>query len=127
MVNNADDIGASFFAYGSDEDDGDGFAPLLMAYAIWRHMQTMAMAFLVHCLWFVKEERAPPLFTQRLNWDEFVGIHGDRRDFRRHMRMSLSSFNKLLSYIKEDLQNDEDMAARRGGPILPELQLYCCI
>jgi hypothetical protein len=41
--------------------------------------------------------------------------------------MSLTSFNKLLGYSRDDLSVNEEMAMRRGGAIIPELCLYCTI
>jgi DDE superfamily endonuclease len=37
------------------------------------------------------------------------------------------SFDKLLSYIRPSLLIDKRMAWLRGGPILPELRLYCML
>lgn len=74
-----------------------------------------------------RESRNPSLFTQRLNWEAFVATYGDRRDYKRHMRMTRTSFDKLLSFIRNDLEKDQHMAWLRGGPILPEIMLYCCI
>jgi hypothetical protein len=48
--------------------------------------------------------RNPSIFDQRLKWDEFAGKHGSRTVFKRHMRMSLASFNKILGYIRADLE-----------------------
>jgi hypothetical protein len=41
--------------------------------------------------------------------------------------MSPDSFHKLLSYIEPSLAIDERMAWLHGGPILPELRLYCAL
>ena len=41
--------------------------------------------------------------------------------------MPLASFEKLLSFIREDLEVNKDMAMLRGGPILPELALYATL
>jgi hypothetical protein len=41
--------------------------------------------------------------------------------------MSYESFNKLLSYIRPDLEVDLIQSSRRGGAILPEIQLYCTL
>jgi hypothetical protein len=38
--------------------------------------------------------------------------------------MSQESFEKLLSYVRDDLKVNETMANLRGGTILPELCLY---
>ena len=39
--------------------------------------------------------------------------------------MSMSSFDKLLSYIRESLKVDSDMAWLQGGEIILEISLYC--
>jgi hypothetical protein len=41
--------------------------------------------------------------------------------------MEVGSFDKLLKIIREDLEVDQDMANLRGGPIIPELCLFCTI
>lgn len=71
--------------------------------------------------------RTPSFFDQRLLWEAFCDRHGARADFKRHMRMSKASFDKLLSLIRCDLEVDENKARSRGGAILPELRLYCCL
>ena len=71
--------------------------------------------------------RAPSLFEQRLIWDGIIERHGERANFRRHLRMRRDSFDKLLGYIRDDLEVDHHMAARRGGAILPEIRLYCTL
>jgi len=75
----------------------------------------------------ITHEKTPSLFEQRLNWNEIVRKHGARQAFRRHLRMSTASFDKLLSYIKADLEVNERMASLRGGAILPEIKLYCTL
>jgi hypothetical protein len=74
-----------------------------------------------------KSRRNPSVFSQRLQWIEFATKHGSHAMFRRHLRMSLSSFEKLLSYISYDLAVDAEFALLRGGQIIPEIQLYCTI
>ena len=74
-----------------------------------------------------REKRDASLFQQRLDWDSFLEASVHRSDFKRHLRMSRHSFEKLLSYIRIPLEVDETMAAIRGGVILPELRLYCTI
>ncbi len=41
--------------------------------------------------------------------------------------MNQDSFEKLLCAIRDDLVVNELQAARRGGAIIPELQLYCAL
>jgi hypothetical protein len=71
--------------------------------------------------------RNASLFDQRLNWENFCAKHGSRAGFKRHIRMTEEAFNELLSCIKSDLVVNSDMAHLRGGEILPELCLYCCL
>ena len=72
-------------------------------------------------------ERNPTIFDERLRWDLFVKKFGDRAEFKRHIRMSVESFDILLGYIRERLEVDAEMARRRGGQIYPELCLYACL
>ena len=39
----------------------------------------------------------------------------------------MSSFDKLLSYIRESLEVDSNMAWLQGGEIIPEILLYCML
>jgi DDE superfamily endonuclease len=75
----------------------------------------------------VAKERAPSMFEQRLSWEAIRDRHSNRSNFTRHLRMSLESFEQLLGYIRPSLVVNEEMAARRGGAILPEICLYCTI
>ena len=74
-----------------------------------------------------RHKRAPSIFDQRLLWDDFCRRHGSTRGFQRHIRMSKASFDKLLSFIRHDLEVDASRARCRGGIILPELCLYCTL
>jgi DDE superfamily endonuclease len=67
------------------------------------------------------------LIAQWLIWQDILHKHKDRAVFKRHLCMSPNSFEKLLSYNLHALQIDERMAWLRGGPILPELRLYCTL
>jgi hypothetical protein len=48
-------------------------------------------------------ERSPSVYGQRFRWGEFTSKFGHQPQFTRHIRMSLSSFNKLLSYIHDEI------------------------
>jgi len=72
-------------------------------------------------------ERNPSIFDQRLMWGKIVERHSHQFPFQRHLRMRMESFNLLLSYIRDELEVDKEMADKRGGPILPELCLYCTL
>lgn len=69
-------------------------------------------------------DRNPSLFEQRMLWNRIIERHSGRFPFKRHLRMEVESFDKLLSYIRADLEVDQRMAALRGGAILPEICLY---
>ena len=66
-------------------------------------------------------------FDQRLCWSTFVSNHGRRTELKRHLRMSLTSFDKLLTIIRQSLEVDTAMAELRGGVIIPEIALYCTL
>ena len=48
-------------------------------------------------------------------------------ELKRHLRMLLTSFEKLLSFIRQSLEVDSAMAQLRGGVIIPEIVLYCTL
>jgi hypothetical protein len=103
-----------------DDDDG-GIETLyllinLLAYG------TMLMTQLL------PSSRDPSVFEQRLMWADYIERHSRRdRTFTRRLRMNLESFNKLLELIREDLLVNQKMADLRGGPIIPELCLFCTV
>jgi DDE superfamily endonuclease len=73
------------------------------------------------------EIRVKAPFLQRLVWDKFVVDYQHKPLFRRHLRMTYTSFTKLLDRIRELLEVDDGMAALRGGKIIPEIHLYATI
>ena len=81
------------------------------------------------CLFWrvLPKERNPSFFEQRLNWAEYRDKHEQRGTFKCRLRMSPTSFYKLLELIKDELLVNETMAKPRGGPIIPELCLYCTL
>ena len=66
-------------------------------------------------------------FNQWLCWCTFVSNHGGRMELKQHLCMSLSLFDKRLSYIRTSLEVDSDMAQLRGGVIILEISLYCTL
>ena len=73
-------------------------------------------------------EMNPPVKQQRLCWSKFIEEKSRLRNFSRHLRMSMGSFDKLLSYLQPGLVDQTDKAvAARGGPIIPELRLYATL
>jgi len=76
----------------------------------------------------LKQKRARATLQQRCRWDRFVLLNHDRPMFRRHLRMTYTSFLVLLDKIRPHLPvMDEKMGALRGGIIIPELRLYATI
>jgi DDE superfamily endonuclease len=72
--------------------------------------------------------RNAPLYIQKLKWKDYIIKFNNHPQFiQQHLRMPLSSFYKLLSYIKEGLVVDESKAIGRSGAILPELCLFCTL
>lgn len=72
--------------------------------------------------------RNPCYNNQRLLWSIYVKRYQNNDKFiRRHLRMSLTSFYKLLSYIKKGLVVNEYQADKRGGAITPEICLFSTI
>jgi hypothetical protein len=68
------------------------------------------------------------LAKQKLIWNEYVNNFSSHPTFiRKHLRMTLASFYKLLSYVKEGLEVDNAQANKRGGVILPEICLFCTL
>jgi hypothetical protein len=74
-----------------------------------------------------KKKRNASTFDQRLSWSVFCQKHVLRGSFKRRLRMTKESFDKLLSFIYEDLLVKEVMAEMRGGSIIPEICLYCTL
>ena len=66
-------------------------------------------------------------FDQRLCWSTFVSNHGRRTELKWYLHMSLTSFEKLLSFIRQSLKVDMAMVELRGGVIIPEIALYCTL
>lgn len=122
-MDSSQDRSSSVIGAGDEAED----AATTSFFFLWFHVSVITC--LSYCVaYLMPHERNPSLFTQRLNWEAFTNTYGDRRDFKRHLRMSRVSFDKLLSYLRKDLdEGNEYMASLRGGKILPEIQLYCCI
>jgi hypothetical protein len=80
-----------------------------------QHEKNCRHLFYSHC--------SPSLFVQRLQWNNFCTLYGQRAEFKRHLQMTYESFTKLLASLDLKLQVDNKRASRRGGAILPEI---CC-
>jgi DDE superfamily endonuclease len=79
------------------------------------------------CWLFFPHPRGASFFEQRLSWERYCSKHTKRGTLKRRIRMEKDSFDKLLSYIYDELIVKEVMANNRGGPIIPELCLYCTL
>jgi hypothetical protein len=112
--------GSGLFVVDDDDDD------FVFNYFFWAG-GTAAIMYFFGILMGMGEPRVKSVFDQRLEWGKFIKRHGKRQFFKRHLRMKPKSFNKLLSYIKDDIQPDEAMADLRGGAIIPEVRLYCTL
>ena len=66
-------------------------------------------------------------FDQWLCWSTFVSNHGGRMELKQHLRMLLTSFEKLLSFIRKSLKVDSAMVQLQRGVIIPEIVLYCTL
>jgi DDE superfamily endonuclease len=72
--------------------------------------------------------RDPSITKQKMIWAEYVLSFSTHPKFiRRHLRMTLPSFNKLLGYIRQQLEVDQKKAECRGGAIMPEICLFCTL
>jgi hypothetical protein len=88
----------------------------------------MQVCLLTYACWlFFPNPRGPSFFEQRLLWEHYCAKHDKRGTLKRRIRMERTSFEKLLSYIYAELIVKEAMANNRGGPIIPELCLYCTL
>jgi hypothetical protein len=73
----------------------------------------------VVAIMYLKKKRVASVFDQRLCWNRFTVMHGQRCVVTCHVRIS---FTKLLGYICDSRLVDSDMASLRGGIIAPEIQ-----
>ena len=73
------------------------------------------------------EIRVKTPHQQRLTWDKFILDYQNKPLLRRHLRMTYSSFCRLVERIRPLIEVDDDMASLRGGKIIPEIHLYCTL
>jgi hypothetical protein len=108
-----------------DEDDGsDDNITLQSMFDFYKYLVLIAGTFISgHVM-----SRNPSTFIQKLRWDDYINKFSNTPQFiNRHLRMSLSSFYKLLELIKEGLIVNNHQANNRGGAILPEICLFCTL
>jgi DDE superfamily endonuclease len=111
-------------AEAEDEEESNDELTLLIMYDYYTRLVLMTGILLNNS----NTTRSAPLFIQKLKWAEYINKFNNHPQFiKRHLRMTLPSFYKWLSYIKEGLLVDQSKAACRGGAILPELCLFCTL
>jgi hypothetical protein len=104
-----------------DDDDGLATMYLVLNLLVYGVMLTTQL---------LPQQRDTSVFDQWLMWAEYVKRHTKRKRniaFTRRLRMELKSFNKLLELIRDDLEVNQRMADLRGGPIIPDLCLFCTV
>lgn len=107
----------------NDDDEGD-VTSLAAMHSWYTQLLAVVGVLLVH----TPLSRNPTANRQKLLWEEYVLRFSNNPTFiKRHLRMSLDSFYKLLSYIREGLEVDNVKAKNRGGAIMPELCLFCTL
>ena len=76
-----------------------------------------------------KDFRGDVVARQRLNWQNHVQTLQREGQFRQMYRMNLTSFNRLLSLVSDDLVVDQSKSKSRTGIdcITPELRLHCTL
>ena len=89
--------------------------------------QTLAASANVLLIADQAEFRNPSVPMQWTKWKDLVDQNQHRPLFRRHLKMPMQSFNKLLSHIRHSLEVDKCMASLSGGPVLPEWCLHCTV
>lgn len=72
-------------------------------------------------------QRNPSEFEQCSTWSACGSKHSRKSTFKIRLRMTESSFNKLLSCICEELVVNDLQANPRRGPITPELCWFCTL
>jgi DDE superfamily endonuclease len=108
--------------YESKNEDND-YSTLLCVI----HFQKTIISIVKDPLHSTSVTRNVSVFDQRLLWDQFVSRYGGTKDLKRQLRMKVSSFAKIVTWISKDLDVDNDMASLRGGSISPEICLYLTI
>ena len=75
-----------------------------------------------------KKNRQKNPFQPKLSWRCYVNNYAcNDRFVKRHLRMSIKSFDKLLSLIRADIVSNNVRGESHGGIIIPEIQLFCCL
>jgi hypothetical protein len=105
--------------YQSTMDNGDD---LLVSMAMMQLALLTAGSLLV-----MAQPRNPSFFDRHLMWEEYCHKHTQWKTFKVWLRMSKSSFDKLLGCVRDELVVNEVQVKPTGGAIIPELCLYCTI
>jgi hypothetical protein len=91
-----------------NEDDDDHKAIIVSAIMLLFFSQAVLA-------WTYMAQRAPSLYAQRIIWEKILETHRTRTAFKWHLRMSPTSFDRLLSFICPSFELDKRMAFLRGG------------
>ncbi len=85
-----------------DPNENDEVDDTLPAIAVIRHVHQMMMvrASIMESIEVANRRRRPALFDERLHWSTFSNKFGNRVEFKRHIRVSLSSFNKFMDLLR---------------------------
>jgi DDE superfamily endonuclease len=102
-----------------DADDEDELLELLVVI----HLVIVCATVLL----LLPVERHRSIIEQRLLLDEYSSRHHQRGTLKHRIRISFSSFQKLVLLIQDDLAVNLTAAEKRGGAIIPEICLYCTL
>jgi hypothetical protein len=72
-------------------------------------------------------QRNISFFDQCLLWDDFETCNGQSSNFVQNLRMKFLNFKKIITWIEESLEVNNDMASLRAGVIPPWICLYATI
>ena len=95
----------------------------MAAASIFIHM----MIFTIGIYYCMPHVRNPSCAEQRLIWSDYENRNIRRGTFRRALRMEKHSFDRLVDMVRLKLSVDRTMAQLRGGPIIPELCVFCTV
>jgi hypothetical protein len=109
----------------NNEDDNHISIATIQAMHSWTALVMVVLLAIVDAAPVTRNISIP---KQKLIWEDYISTFADEPLYiKRHLRMSLSSFYKLLDIIRAKLEVDIAKAEGKGGPILPELSLFCTL
>jgi hypothetical protein len=109
----------------NNEDDNHISIATIQAMHSWTALVMVVLLAIVDAAPVTRNISIP---KQKLIWEDYISTFADEPLYiNRHLQMSLSSFYKLLDIIRAKLEVDIAKAEGKGGPILPELSLFCTL